>query len=186
MSDTALAEPRPFVEAHKAIGFAANVERDAERAYRAATENRELRRELWNAQSARRAAREQLYKLQAAERDRFAASREWRVYKGRQGWIYTEQLIAGRMIYGDRGYPGDVEGSDVIDHRECFMRSPPGKTSQQSCRYPVAILSHTYGEWEPCVEFARRYDLSVERLPYSWYYPGNCIAALFLTRAVLN
>jgi hypothetical protein len=100
----------------------------------------------------------------------FAAQRGWRVYKGGQGWIYTNQLIAGRMVHRYR----DVEfRHHVIDHRECFM-----------CRrYPVAILTHTYGPYEHCEEFAQEYGLNLERLPWSWYYPGATIAALFTRKA---
>jgi hypothetical protein len=101
-----------------------------------------------------------------AELERFAQSRGWRV---NNSGFYTNQLIAGRMLWE----PHDVDGSsDVIDHRECFMLN----------RKPVAILSHTYGPWERCVVFALRHDLILERLPYSWYYPGRATAALF-TRA---
>jgi hypothetical protein len=172
-----------MAEAHSAINALVDAERDAEQAHRAAPENFELSHLLRRIQSARRSAWEHLHTLQAAEREKFAVSRGWRVYNGRQGHVYTDQLIAGRMTYGAYGYPRDVPDSDVIDHRECFVRSPPGKTSQQSYRYPVAILSHTYGEWGPCVEFARKYNLNLERLPYSWYYPQQCIAALFITKA---
>jgi hypothetical protein len=47
----------------------------------------------------------------------------------------------------------------------------------------VAILTHSYATREQIEEFARRNALLVEYLPYSWYYPGGCTAAL-LTPAV--
>ena len=90
------------------------------------------------------------------------------------------------MNYRGCNYPRDVaDHNHVIDHRDCFVRSPPGKTSKQSCRYPVAILTHTYGPYENCEAFAREHDLNIERLAWSWYYPGSTIAALFTTKAVI-
>ena len=175
---------RQIIEARSAIDDLVHVEREAQACVNSPNdfEQRQLVRRI---QSAQRAAWEHLYTLQEIERDKFAASRGWRVYK--RDYIYTDQLIAGHMTYGGYGYPRDVDGSSrIIDHRECFVRCPPGKTSHQSCRYPAAILSHTYGDWEPCVEFARRHNLDLERLPYSWYYPGQCIAALFITKAELT
>jgi len=93
-------EARPMAEARSAISALVGAERDADQAYLAAPENWELGRHLRRIQSARRSAWENLYALQAAEREKFAASRGWRVYNGRQGYIYTDQLIAGRMTYG--------------------------------------------------------------------------------------
>jgi hypothetical protein len=179
-------EERQIREARSAIDALADAERDAQACVTSPNDS-ELRQLVRRLRLAQHGAWEHLHTLQEIERDTFAASRGWRVYKGSQGHIFTDQLIAGSMTYGGYGYPRDVDGSTrIIDHRECFVRCPPGKTSHQSCRYPVAILSHTYGDWEPCVEFARNHNLSVERLPYSWYYPGQCIAALFITKAELT
>jgi len=165
-------------DARQAISAAVKAERVAEQTYRESGDNMDLRRARNRAQSTTRFYWDELQKLQDAECALFAVSRGWRI-GSRQ--IHVGQLIAGSMNYDHLRFGHrDAEDKDhVIDHAEYFMRSPPGKTSQQSCRYPAAILSHTYGDWEPCVEFAQRYGLGLERLPYSWYYPGHCIAALF-------
>jgi hypothetical protein len=184
LSASTLVEARPIIEAFRARDLARDIENDAERVYRASNDDRELRYTLNRARSQTRAANEQLDKLKDAEAGNLAASRGWRVAARS---IQVSQLIAGSMTYDHWrfGYRDAEDKDHVIDHAEYFMRSKPGKTSQQSCRYPAAILSHTYGEWERCVEFADIHGLDLERLPYSWYYPGAAIAALFIARAVL-
>ncbi len=188
-----LKNARPIIDAHEAVSRAANAQRLLETAVKNYAERPDVKSALRRSRSATRAAWEHLYKLQDEACAQFAASRGWRVYKGAQVWISTGQLAAGRMTQGKRclysgGYPGDIPtptGTRVLDHRQGFVRTPAGKTSQQSCRYPVAILSHTYGPWEDCVEYAEHCGLDIERLPHSWYYPEEAIAALFITKATL-
>lgn len=181
LDEAAVAE-RAIREAHQAIDDAARIERAVRQAHQCGPDDKRL--EIYHAQSKCQAEADRLYELQRAECEKFARARGWRLYKGRQGWIYTEQLLAGRMFGGGRYGPRDLSDPDsVIDHRECFVTwRGDGPRTPQSCRYPVAILSHTYGPWEPCVEYARMHGLNVERLPYSWYYPGQCIAVLFTRR----
>lgn len=167
---TALSMPpeiRAIVDAHSAISAAAN-------AARAVSDMPEAKRLL---DCEGRRAWRHLEELQRIEAENFADSRGWRVYNGR-GWIWADQLAAGKMIHP--WHHSEDDRNDVIDHRECFVGWREGvKRTPQACRVPMAILSHTYGSWEPCVEYANRRGLNVERLPWSWYYPGACIAALF-------
>jgi len=129
---------------------------------------------LFNAEVDSRRARDHLAELQRLERDKFARARGWRVSSRN---IYTAQLLAGTLSRG--GYRDDC----AIEHRESFVgwRDDSPRTPQ-ACRYPKAILSHTHDTWESCVHSAEKCGLSVERLPYSWYWPGGCIAALFTRR----
>jgi hypothetical protein len=119
---------------------------------------------FWQAEAARKRTANKLGQLQHRRVTAFAHSRGWKVYQGRRGWITVRQLVAGRWDH-DWG----CSHMSVIDHRECFTFN----------RHPVAILSHTYESWERCVKFAEEHRLIVEQLPYSWYYPGAAIAALF-------
>jgi hypothetical protein len=105
---------------------------------------------------------QKLERVRAAQRKEFAQSRGWSIYRRS---FNIEQLRIGRITSPwqcGHDYP-------VIDHEEQFVLN----------RRPVAILSHTYGTWEQCVEFAQKHGVAVERLPYSWYFPFNAIAALF-------
>ncbi len=106
---------------------------------------------------------EALGQMRAAERARLAQEREWTVSRR----VFTARdLIDGRIL--TRTPSGETAGP-VIDHPDCFVIG----------RKPVAMVSHTYSTWEKCVEFSQANGLQVERLEFSWYYPGGTLPVLF-------
>lgn len=141
------------VEARRMIGHAVDVERTARDGSPA--DRRTARVQL-------SAAWAHLHEVQRIERERFAKTRGWRVAK--LSYTYVDKLSCGKCARNDCGshYP-------AIDHPDCF----------NSDRRPVAILSHSYGTWEQCTAFAAQHGLTAERLPWSWYFPWNCIAVLY-------
>ncbi|MGN6108966.1 MAG: hypothetical protein ACTHU0_27920 [Kofleriaceae bacterium] len=62
----------------------------------------------------------------------------------------------------------------LVDHAECFRaRTRPYR--------PAAMLSHSYARDQTRhVAFARQHGLAVEFLPWSWYEPDLCLAALYV------
>lgn len=62
----------------------------------------------------------------------------------------------------------------LIDHPERFRE--PHRPFR-----PAAILTHSYsgGDPAPLLKLAASSGLAVEILPWSWYFPGACTAALF-------
>ncbi len=104
-------------------------------------------------------------KLRHAAGERLARERGWR--------LSANGFEPGRLRAGRRVKLAEVRYGDVLDHCEYFSWN----------RQPVAILSHTYKAWTRCEAFAAQHGLTVERLPYSWYFPGRSLAALF-TRGV--
>jgi hypothetical protein len=96
----------------------------------------------------------------------FAAERGWNISSR---WINPEYLRTGR---GRR--PQVNHHAGVIDHAQFFIAN----------RRPAAILTHSYKSWESLVAFATTQGLNIERLPYSWYYPGGCTAALLTPKEV--
>jgi hypothetical protein len=95
-------------------------------------------------------AQTELTQAQQAARAEFANARTWRISKR---WLAQVPLK----------YP-------VVDHAEFFLTND-GE--------PAALLTHSYAPWAAIRRFASEHGLSVERLDWSWHYPGGCIAAVF-------
>jgi len=92
-----------------------------------------------------------------------------------------------------------ARGWTVARREFCFEELVTGRRSQRPdwrWRYPeidhpdqfrlpvrpyvaAAVLSHSYASRDALLEFARSHGLRVELLPWSWYWPGACTAALF-------
>lgn len=99
-----------------------------------------------------------------------------------RGWIVAkshftfDELATGRRREGRRGRDDSAfDEHQLLDHVERF-REP-----RRPFR-PAALLTHSYRgeEARPELEaMAHRAGLAVEILPWSWYYPHWCVAALF-------
>jgi hypothetical protein len=63
----------------------------------------------------------------------------------------------------------------VVDHAEVYL----------SHRRTVAVLTHSYATREQIEGYAAEHGLAVEYLPWSWYYPGGCIAAVLTPGAIV-
>ncbi|MGA8610301.1 MAG: hypothetical protein WB760_01020 [Xanthobacteraceae bacterium] len=116
---------------------------------------------LWDA---RMALSPELYKLDLEHNRRVAKLREARHVAAQElaasrGWHLTNRRLRPLPLK----YP-------VVDHAEFFLTSD-GE--------PAAVLTHSYAPWLAIRRFASEHGLAVERLDWSWHYPGGCIAALF-------
>jgi hypothetical protein len=109
--------------------------------------------------------------IQHRLRDEFMAVRGWRTARSRFGF---DELATGRRPeHGPFRRQLIQPDFRLINHPERF-REP-----QRPFR-PVAILTHSSNtNRHPFNELAAATGLTVEFLPWSWYYPGSCIAALF-------
>jgi hypothetical protein len=119
-----------------------------------------------------RAVQDQLEELQGHIVGAFAAERGW--HRARRVFTFA-QLSAGRPA---RAFPNDYAertagASSVLDHPDFFRQQTA------PCR-PVALVTHLYGHrYDACFAFADQHGLSFTPLPWSWYYPGGCIAGVF-------
>jgi len=96
----------------------------------------------------------------------FAAARGWRVA---QRGFTINQLRDGRNVSRWHDYEFSPH---PIDHPEYFrLATRPWR--------PIAIVSHEYSPFSESLQLARKYELTAELLPASWYYPGRCNAVLY-------
>lgn len=99
-------------------------------------------------------------------RDEFAKQRGWVV--GRE--FSTQQLKRGTRPSRQGEYPVKRVDPMVYDHVEYFRAPKTGK--------PVAFITHSYSPAGDIRKAVERDGLNVEWLAVSWYYPGQCTAAL--------
>lgn len=133
--------------------------------------------------------------LQRRLRDRLAAARGWKVAERR---FTFDELATGRRASVDGSdYSFDAAviesgGSGIIERRVPDMRDLHGLLDHEEhfraprAQYaragePAGILTHSYRDDDltPFVALADRAGLTVEFLPWSWYFPGYCVTALF-------
>jgi hypothetical protein len=62
-----------------------------------------------------------------------------------------------------------------VDHAEVY----------NSHRRAVAVVTHSYATREQIAGYAAEHGLTVEFLPWSWYYPDGCIAAVLTPGAAV-
>ncbi|HLQ85596.1 MAG TPA: hypothetical protein VK110_05535 [Salinisphaeraceae bacterium] len=101
----------------------------------------------------------------------FAAKRGWRV-AGRP--FSTAQLLEGRHNRNDADYCG-ISGLPYMDHCE-YYRLP-----QRPYR-PAAIVTHSYSTPGDIRAYANSNGFCCEFLPWSWYCPGETVAAVITAK----
>lgn len=112
-----------------------------------------------------RLANDALEAARNGDRAAFEKARGWKFCK----WFSLRQLKIGSPR---RRFAELYGGCPEIDHAE-YLRIG---------RRPVAILSHSYANWETLQAFAEKNGFNAEPLSASWYYPSGTQAVLFTVR----
>lgn len=110
--------------------------------------------------------------IQRRLRDELAAVRGWAIAQSHFGFA---ELATGKRPRRIRNVPWSaLDVSGLLDHAERF-RDPVRPFR------PAALLTHSdrTDDRAPFEELAAAAGLAVEFLPWSWYYPSRCVAALF-------
>lgn len=94
------------------------------------------------------------------------------------GWTVGQKPFdLSELTHGRRRRQVSIGASHFpeIDHPDYFRE--PVRPFR-----PAAVLSHSYAPKEKIVAFAHVHGLCVEFLPWPWYLPGGCNAALLTKR----
>lgn len=114
---------------------------------------------------------ERWHATQDKARAELAAARGWIIGKD-FSWQQLKDGRRARSRRSDYCYEAPSGDGRAFDHPDYF-RLPGG--------VPAAIAVHVYAkDFELCRALAAENALGFEPLPASWYYPGGCIAGLYV------